>query len=74
VLGREPSPDLAAEMAEAYHRLLERLPDSDLRSVAIWKMEGDSVEEMASRLNCSPRSIKRKTQLIRTLWEKEIDA
>jgi DNA-directed RNA polymerase specialized sigma24 family protein len=74
VLGREPSPDLAAEMAEAYHRLLERLPDPDLRSVAIWKMEGDSVEEMASRLNCSPRSIKRKTQLIRTIWEKEIDA
>jgi hypothetical protein len=61
-------------MAEAYHRLLERLPDADLRSVAIWKMEGDSVEEMASRLKCSPRSIKRKTQLIRSIWEKEIDA
>ncbi len=74
VLGREPSPDLAAEMTEVYHRLLERLPDVDLRSVAVWKMEGSSVEEMARRLNCSPRSIKRKTQLIRTIWEKEIEA
>jgi DNA-directed RNA polymerase specialized sigma24 family protein len=72
VLGREPSPDLAAEMAETYQRLLERLPDADLRSVAVWKMEGHGVEEMARRLNCSPRSIKRKAQLIRTLWEKEI--
>lgn len=71
VLGREPSPEMAAEMAEAYDRLLERLPDPDLRSVAIWKMEGYSVEEMARLLNCSTRSIKRKTQLIRTLWEKE---
>jgi DNA-directed RNA polymerase specialized sigma24 family protein len=74
VLGREPSPDLAAEMTEAYHRLLERLPDADLRSVAVWKMEGHSVEEMARRLHCSPRSIKRKAQLIRTVWEKESEA
>jgi DNA-directed RNA polymerase specialized sigma24 family protein len=74
VLGREPSPDLAAEMTEAYHRLLECLPDADLRSVAVWKMEGYSVEEMARRLQCSPRSIKRKAQLIRTIWEKESEA
>lgn len=73
VLGREASPYLAAEMTEAYDRLLELLPDADLRSVAVWKMEGYSVEEMARRLHCSPRSVKRKAQLIRTLWEKEIE-
>jgi ECF sigma factor len=71
VLGREPSPDVAAEMAEAYRRLLDCLPDPELRSVAIWKMEGYSVEEMARRLDCSPRSVKRMTRLIRDLWEKE---
>jgi RNA polymerase sigma factor (sigma-70 family) len=73
VLAREPGPDLAAELAEQSQRLLDALPDPGLRSVAVWKMEGYSVEEMASRLRCSPRSIKRKTQLVREIWQKEID-
>jgi len=72
VLGREPSPDLAAEMAEAYQCLLNSLPDQVLRSVAVWRMEGTSVEEMARSLNCSPRSVKRKLRLIREIWEKEV--
>jgi transcriptional antiterminator len=28
-------------------------------------------EEIAHRLNCSSRSVKRKVQLIRNLWENE---
>jgi DNA-directed RNA polymerase specialized sigma24 family protein len=34
-------------------------------------MEGYSVEEIAERLGYAPRSIKRKLQLIRGIWEKE---
>jgi DNA-directed RNA polymerase specialized sigma24 family protein len=74
VLGREPSPDVAAEMAEAYRRLLDCLPDPELRSLAVWKMEGDSVAEVARKLDCSPRSVKRMTRLIREVWEKEVEA
>ena len=74
VLGREPSPAVAAEMAEAYRRLLDCLPDPELRSVAVWKMEGCSVEEVARKLDCSPRSVKRMTRLIREVWEKEGEA
>lgn len=73
VLSREPSPELAAEMTEEYHRLLNSLPEPTLRSVAIWKMEGFSIDEIASRLGCSPRSVKRKAQLVREIWEKEIE-
>ena len=72
VLGREPSPDLVLEMTEAYQRLLNLLPDPALRSVAVWRMEGTSVEEMARSLNCSTRSVKRKLGLIREIWEKEV--
>ena len=72
VLGREPSPDLALEMTEAYQRLLNLLPGPALRSVAVWRMEGTSVEEMARSLNCSTRSVKRKLGLIREIWEKEV--
>jgi hypothetical protein len=35
------------------------------------RMEGYSVEEVAAKLGCAPRSVKRKLALIRTVWEKE---
>src|SRR5262249_47997000 len=73
VLGREPSPAVAAELAEAYRRLLDCLPDAELRSLAVWKMEGDSVEELTQKLNCSPRSVKRMTRLIREGWQREVE-
>ena len=65
LLSREPTPAFAAEMAEEYRRLLGLLGDRDLESVALWKMEGHTVEEIAARLGYAPRSIKRKLQLIR---------
>jgi DNA-directed RNA polymerase specialized sigma24 family protein len=72
VLSREPSPEFAAEVADECQRLLQRLDDPELRSVALWKMEGYTVEEMAAKLGYAPRSVKRKLQLIRTLWEQEV--
>ncbi len=72
LFSREPTPELAAEVAEEYERLLDRLGDPELRLIAVWKMEGHTVEEIAARLNCVGRSVKRKLQLIRTLWENEV--
>jgi hypothetical protein len=37
-------------------------------------MEGYTVEEIAAKLGYAPRSIKRKLQLVRSLWEKELDS
>jgi DNA-directed RNA polymerase specialized sigma24 family protein len=74
ILSREPTPEFAAEAAEEYRRLLDGLGDPELVSVAVWRMEGYSVEEIAARLGYAPRSIKRKLQLIRGLWEKEIES
>jgi DNA-directed RNA polymerase specialized sigma24 family protein len=73
VLGREPRPELAAQVAEECGRLLRALGDKDLEAVALWRMEGYTVEEIADRLGCAPRSVKRKLQLIRSLWEKEVE-
>jgi len=70
ILGREPTPEFAAEMAEACRRLLTCLGDAQLEEVARCKMEGYTTEEIAQRLKCSSRSVKRKVQLIRNLWEK----
>jgi DNA-directed RNA polymerase specialized sigma24 family protein len=71
VLSREPSPAFAAEVAEECQRLLRRLADKELEALALLRMEGYSVEEVAQRLGCAPRSVKRKLALIRTIWEKE---
>ena len=70
-LSREPSPDFAAGVVEECRRLLDRLGDRDLEAVALLRMEGHSVAEVAGRLGCAPRTVKRKLALIRTVWEKE---
>jgi DNA-directed RNA polymerase specialized sigma24 family protein len=70
-LSREPTPELAAQMTEEYERLLHLLGDEQLRQVAVWRMEGYSVEEIAVRSGWAPRSVKRKFQMIRSLWERE---
>ena len=69
--GDEPSPEFAAQVAEEYQRLLRGLADPELEAVALWKMEGYSVEEIAAKLGCAARSVKRKLRLIREIWERE---
>jgi RNA polymerase sigma factor (sigma-70 family) len=71
LLSREPQPELAVEVAEECRRLLERLGDGELRAVALWKVEGHSNEEIASRLGCVVRSVERKLQRIRILWQED---
>ena len=70
VLSREPSPAFAAQAAERYRRLLAMLGDEELRRVAVGRLEGYTVEEVAAQLGCAPRSVKRKLRLIRDIWEK----
>jgi DNA-directed RNA polymerase specialized sigma24 family protein len=72
VLSREPGPEFAAEVAEQCQQLFKRLGDKELEAVALLRMEGYTVEEVAGRLGCAPRSVKRKLALIRTIWEKEM--
>ena len=63
ILGAEPSPELAAQMTEECQRLLARLPDESLRTVALWKMEGYTNAEIAARLGCVPQTVERKLRV-----------
>ena len=72
IAGAEPTPEFAAQVAEECRRLLDRLGDAELWSVALWKMEGYTVEEIAARLGCVPRTVDRRLRLIRDLWQQEI--
>ncbi len=69
--GSEPSPDFAVQIAEEVQRLLAALGKDDLRTLALWKMEGYSNGEIATRLGCVERTVERKLWLIRRIWEGE---
>jgi DNA-directed RNA polymerase specialized sigma24 family protein len=68
VIGREPTPELAAEVADECRRLLGLLDEPELCAVAVWKMEGDSNEQIAARLDCATSTVERKLRRIRTVW------
>ena len=71
VVGPEPTPEFAAQVAEEYQRLLDLLGDDTLRRVAVWKMEGLTADEIAERLDCSRRTVARKLEAIRVIWGSE---
>jgi DNA-directed RNA polymerase specialized sigma24 family protein len=71
LIGREPDPALAAQVAEECRRLLDRLGDPELRAVALAKMEGHTNDEIAAAQGRSTGTIERKLQLIRAIWADE---
>jgi DNA-directed RNA polymerase specialized sigma24 family protein len=71
IVGREPTPEFAAQVAEQCQRLLALLDTEQLRCIAIWKMEGYTVDQMADRLGCARTTVERRLRLIRHVWEKE---
>jgi RNA polymerase sigma factor (sigma-70 family) len=73
LLTHEPTPEEAAEVAEECRRLLDSLPEPELRQIALWKVEGYTNEEIATRLDCVPRTIERKVSRIRLLWKHELE-
>lgn len=72
-LAREPNPAVAAMVAEETHLLLERLGNSQLQAIALWRMEGYTADEIAKRLACTRRTVARKLELIRDAWKGELE-
>ncbi len=73
LIGREPDPVFAAELAENFERLLHALDDAtdaELKQIALRKMEGATTPEIATALGCTRRTVDRKLVVIRSLWER----
>jgi len=68
VVGNEPTPEFAAMVADEYRRLFGSLADESLRVVAVLKLEGHSIEEIAKSLDCGLRTVERKLEVIRKRW------
>jgi DNA-directed RNA polymerase specialized sigma24 family protein len=71
ILARGPTPAFACQVADECRQLLARLPDPNLREVALWKMEGYSNAEIANLLGCVETTVERKLRLIRSVWSEE---
>src|SRR4051794_13626583 len=72
ISGDEPTPELAAQLAEEYQRLMDKLGDPTLQRVATFKLEGYTNDEIAARLGCVISTVERKLARIRGKWAVEI--
>ncbi|QDT07252.1 RNA polymerase sigma factor [Rubripirellula lacrimiformis] len=73
VTGDEVAADIRAELAEACDVLLDQLDDEQLKQIAIMRMDGYLVDEIATRLEVSKRAVERRLQLIRKIWAEQVD-
>jgi DNA-directed RNA polymerase specialized sigma24 family protein len=70
IMSREPTPELAVQVAEQCQRLLGKLSE-ELRAIALRKMEGYTNAEIAAQLGCVTSTVERRLRLIRAIWLKE---
>lgn len=70
LIGDDPTPELLVTLDEQVDYLLNLLRNDGLRRIAISRVEGYSVAEIAEELEITTRSVERKLQLIRTTWAK----
>lgn len=73
-IGREPTPEFAEQVGLATEDLLQKLGDGQLREIALMRLEGYTVEEIAQRQDSAPRSIERKLQRIRAVFRDDVDS
>lgn len=73
IAGKEPTPEFSALVADEFRRLLAKLPDDGLKTLAVWKMEGYTNEEIAARWGCVLRTVERRLKVIRSLWAGEVE-
>jgi RNA polymerase sigma factor (sigma-70 family) len=69
MLCTEPTPEFAALAEEQCQILLDLLGDDTLRQIALLRLEGYTVEEIAERLDRAPGTIHRKLGCIRDKWQ-----
>lgn len=71
VVGKEPTPAFLAQAGEACAQLLDSLGDDTLRTMAILKMQGFTIEEIAAQTGCTKRAVQRRLEIIRRTWREQ---
>lgn len=71
IVDESPSPEFFVVLEDEYQRLLALLGSNELREIAISRLQGFTVPEIATDLEISQRTVERKLQLIRKAWAKD---
>lgn len=69
LVGTDPTPEFALQIAEEIEKLVRALGDETLRTIVGFKLEGYNNEEIAFKLDVSTRTVVRKLHRIRQEWE-----
>lgn len=73
VVDREPSPEVAAEIAETLELMLRELRTDELRRIALLKLEGWTNREIAEKLGVVVETVRRKLKLIQARCRRRFD-
>ncbi|MFO1062825.1 MAG: ECF-type sigma factor [Pirellulales bacterium] len=68
-----PSPETQVMINESIGHLLNQLPDEELREIAMAKTAGYTNTEIAVALGRSLATVERRLQLIRRIWQRQVD-
>ena len=67
IIANEPTPEMAAQLAEQYEQWIRALDSEELVRIMQWKIEGFTNNEIAAKCGLTARSIERKLNLIRKI-------
>jgi DNA-directed RNA polymerase specialized sigma24 family protein len=70
--GAAPGPEELTQGRDLEAWLLELLDDAALRDVAVMTLAGYTPTEIATHLDRTERTVRRRLELIRTIWEREL--
>lgn len=66
-----PDPAYLLEYEEAFRKLIDALEDPALETIALLRLEGYSVVEIAGKVGSAKRSVERRLNLIRRIWNSD---
>jgi RNA polymerase sigma factor (sigma-70 family) len=72
LISLEPTPEMQMIAEESFEQLLQTLDatgDDSLRKVLLHSMMGLSSQEISLQMECTVRTVQRKLQTVRALWE-----
>lgn len=65
----EPAPDFVVQAKENLEQLISQLDNDVLCQICCLKLEGFRDGEIAEKLNCSRRTVQRKIEVIKKIWQ-----
>lgn len=68
IVGSEPSPEFALQLAEEFSRLINVLPDEESRQIAVRRLEGKTTSDIAAELGLNLRRVQRRLKVIFAVW------